>query len=55
MQFSKLDFDPTQEIKERLKHVGNFKPIGIQKLKTDDKYRELYQLIFPNKKFREKK
>ena len=51
----KLDFDHTHEIKERLKHVGNFKPIGIQKLKTDGEYRELYQLIFSNKSFKRKK
>ena len=42
----KLDFDPTQEIKERLKHVGNFKPIGIQKLKKIKKQLiDLYKFL----------
>jgi hypothetical protein len=41
----KLDFNPNQKIRELLKCVGNFKPIGIRKLKTEDEYRELYLLL----------
>jgi hypothetical protein len=41
----RLDFNPNQKIKDDLKRVGNFYPIGIQKLKTDNEYRKLYQLL----------
>jgi hypothetical protein len=41
----RLDFSPNQKIKDNLKHVGNFLPVGIQKLKTDNEYRKLYQLL----------
>ena len=48
----KLDFNPNQEIRERLKRAGNFYPIGIQRLKTadDSKYRKLYILLLQKKK-----
>jgi hypothetical protein len=38
----KLDFNANQKIKDDLKHVGNFNPIGIQKLKTD---KDLYSFL----------
>lgn len=44
----KLDFNSNQKIKDDLKHVGNFYPMGIQKLKTDNE--ELYNFLNNNKK-----
>ena len=41
----KLDFNPNQKIKDNFKRVGNFYPLGIQKLKTDKEYSKLYQLL----------
>ena len=41
----KLDFNPNQKIKDNLNHVGIFYPLGIQKLKTDEKYSKLYQFL----------
>lgn len=41
----RLDFNPHQKIKDNLNHVGNFYPLGIRKLKTDEKYSKLYQLL----------
>ena len=41
----RLDFNPNQKIKDNLNHVGNFYPLGIQNLKTDEKYSKLYQLF----------
>ncbi|HEX5186903.1 MAG TPA: hypothetical protein VFV86_08440 [Nitrososphaeraceae archaeon] len=44
----KLDFNPNRKIKDDLKHVGNFYPIGLQKLKTDNEY--LYNFLISNNK-----
>lgn len=41
----KLDFNPNQKIKDNLKHVRSFYPLGIKKLKTDEEYNKLYQIL----------
>ena len=41
----KLDFNPNQKIKDNLKYVGNFYPLGIKKLKTDEEYNKLYLIL----------
>ena len=41
----KLDFNPHQKIKDELKYVKNYFPLGVQKLKTDPTYSELYQIL----------
>jgi|GEM_PF-1458895 len=46
----KLDFDPNEKIRDNLKHVGNFYPIGIQKLKIDTNYKKLNILLFKKDK-----
>ena len=41
----KLDFNPDQKISYDLKHVGSYFPPGVQKLKTNSDYSELYHLL----------
>lgn len=41
----RLDFNPNQKIRDSLKHVRDFYPIGIYKLKTDEEYSKLYQIL----------
>ena len=41
----KLDFNPNQKIKNELKYVKNYFPLGVQKLKTDNEYTDLYQIL----------
>ena len=41
----KIDFNPNQKIKDSLKHVRSFYPLGIKKLKTDEEYNKLYQIL----------
>ncbi len=38
-----LDFDPTTEIKNRIKYVRDFKPMSLTKLQTENK--DLYRLL----------
>lgn len=40
-----LDFNPNQKIRDNLKYVGKFNPIGIQKLKTDADNINFYNLL----------
>ena len=41
----RLDFNPDQKIRYELKRVGNYYPLGVQKLKNDNQFNELYQLL----------
>ena len=41
----KLDFNPNHKIKDNLKNVGKFNPIGIPKLKNDAENINLYNLL----------
>ena len=41
----KLDFNPNQKIRDELKHVENYFPLGVPRLKTDKEYSDLYQIL----------
>ena len=40
-----LDFNPNQKIKDELKYVKNYFLLGVQKIKTDNEYTDLYQIL----------
>lgn len=41
----KLDFNLNQKIKDELKYVKNYFPLGVKKLKTDNEYTDLYKIL----------